>query len=52
MKQKINVHFKSFVVWVKCISDYVFELSSVQQRRFQTLAPLTIMPLQHVNVRD
>ena len=37
MKNK-NVDFKSFVVWVKRISDLVFELSSVQSRQFETQA--------------
>ena len=47
-----NVDFKSFVVWLKRMSDYVFQPSSVQSRQFQTLAPLTIMPSQHMNAVD
>ena len=50
--KKINVDFKSFVVWVKRLSDYVFEPSSVHSRQFQALAPLIIMPAQHINPTD
>ena len=39
LMKKINVDFKSFVVWVKPMSDEVFEPSSVHSRQFQTLAP-------------
>ena len=41
--EKINVDFISFVVWVKRMSDEVFEPSPVQSRQFQTLTPLIIM---------
>ena len=47
-----NVDFKSFVVWVKRMSDYAFEPSSVQTRQFQTLVPVIIMPAQHMNPTD
>ena len=47
-----NADFKSFVVWVKRMSDEVFEPSSVQSRQFQTLASLTIMPVEHTNPVD
>ena len=50
--KKVIVDFKSFVVWVKPISNYVFELISVHSRPFQTLAPLIIMPAQHMNPTD
>ena len=47
-----NVISKSFMVWVKPMSDYVFEPTSVQSRQFQTPASLTIMPPQHMNPAD
>ena len=47
-----NVDFKSFVIWVKRMSNSVFEPSSVQSRQFQTLASLTITPPQHMNPVD
>ena len=50
--KKINVGFKSFVVWVKSMSDEVFEPSSVHSPQFQTLAFLIIMPAQHMNPTD
>ena len=50
--KKINVDFKSVVVWVKRMSDEVFEPSSVQSRQFQTLALLIIVPAQHMNQID
>ena len=50
--KKINVDFKSCVAWVKRISDQVFDPSSVLFRQFQTLAPLIIMPAQHINPID
>ena len=50
--KKLTVDFKSFVVWVKPMSNYVFEPSSVHLRQFQTLAPLIIMPAQHMNPID
>ena len=50
--KKINVDFKSFVVRVKPMSDWVFEPRLVQSRQFQTLVLLTIMPAQHMNPVD
>ena len=50
LMKKINIDFKSFVVWVKPMYDQVFEPSSVHSRQFQTLAPLIITPAQHKNV--
>ena len=49
---KKNADFKSFVLRVKRMSDYVFEPSFVQLRQFQTLARLTIMPAPHMNSVD
>ena len=46
---KRNINFKSFVVRVKRMSDYLIKPSSVQSRQFQTLASLTIMPAQRMN---
>ena len=43
-----NVDFKSFEVWIKRMSDQIFEPSCVQSQ-FQTLASLNIMPPQHMN---
>ena len=50
--KKLNVVFKSFVVWVKPMSDQVFEAGSVHSRQFQTLAPLIITPAQHMNTTE
>ena len=50
--KKVNIDFKSFVVWVKPMSDKVFEPSSIHLRQFQTLAPSIIMPAQHMNPTD
>ena len=47
-----KVDFKSFAIWLKRISNEVFQLSSVQSRQFQTLASLIIMPAQHMNPVD
>ena len=52
LMKKINVDFKLFVVWVKLMSDQVFEPTSVHSRQFQTLAPLIIMPAQFMNSID
>ena len=49
--KKINGDFKSFVLWVKPMSVKVFEPSSVHSQ-LQTLAPLIIMPAQHMNPID
>ena len=38
VRRKKNVDFKLFVVWVRRVSDYVFESKSVQSRQFQRLA--------------
>ena len=46
--KKLSVDFKSFLVWVKPMSDKVFEPSSITSRQFQTLAPLVTMPAQHL----
>ena len=50
--KKINIDFKSFLVWVKPMSDQVFEPSSVPSQQFQTPAPLVIMPAQHMTPID
>ena len=49
---KKNADFKSFMVWVKRMSDLVFEPKSIQSRQFQTLASVTVMPLQYLNPVD
>ena len=40
------------MVWVKRMSDEVFQPSSVRSQQFQTLAPLIIMPAHHMKPID
>ena len=50
--EKKVVDFKSLVVWLKQMSNQVFQLSFVESRQLQKLASLTIKQAQHMNPVD